>query len=70
MRVLTEQHRQTQNRARPHSSPGYSPPAPETVLPANLIPAIVGINATSGPTTGARVNCGKAGVEEFYTEPC
>ena len=34
VRVLTERYRQTYNRIRPHSSLGYRPPAPETVMPA------------------------------------
>ena len=34
VQVLTEQYRQTYNRIRLHSSLGYQPPAPESVLPA------------------------------------
>ena len=36
LRVLIERYRQTYNRATPHSSLGYRPPAPETFLPADL----------------------------------
>ena len=36
VRVLTEQCRQTYNRIRPHSSLGYRPLAPETILPEIL----------------------------------
>ena len=43
VRVLTEQYRQTYNRIRPHRSTGYRPPAPETFLPANLVPLLVGL---------------------------
>ena len=43
VRVLTEQYRQTYNRVRPHSSLGYRPPAPETLLPARLVPIIAGV---------------------------
>ena len=41
VRVLTEQYRQTYNRIRLHSSLGYRPPAPETILTENLIPVLV-----------------------------
>ena len=41
--VLTEQYRQTYNRIRPHSSLGYRPPAPETILPEGAVPAMVGL---------------------------
>ncbi len=43
VRVLTEQYRQTYNRIRPHSPLGYRPPAPETFLPENLVPVLVGL---------------------------
>ncbi len=43
-RVLTEQYRQTYNRIRPHSSLGYRPPAPETILPTNLVSELVGLS--------------------------
>ena len=43
LRVLTERYRQTYNRVRPHSSLGYRPPAPETFLPANPVPMLVGV---------------------------
>ena len=41
VQVLTEQYRQTYNRIRPHSSLGYRPPAPATVLPPDLVPELV-----------------------------
>ena len=41
VQVLTEQYRHTYNRIRPHSSLGYRPPAPETVLPADAVQALV-----------------------------
>ena len=43
VRLLTERYRQTYNRIRPHSSPGYRPPAPETFLPAKPLPVLVGL---------------------------
>ena len=43
VRVLTEQYRQTYNRIRPHSSLSYRPQAPETFLPTNLVPVLVGL---------------------------
>ena len=43
VRVLTEQYRQTYNLIRPRSSLGYRPPAPETILLENLVPAMVGL---------------------------
>ena len=43
VRVLTEQYRQTYNCIRPHSSLGYRPPVPETILPTNLVPVLVGL---------------------------
>ena len=43
VRVLTERYRRTYNRIRPHSSPGYRPPAPEALLPADLVPVPVGL---------------------------
>ena len=41
VQVLTEQYRQTYNRIRPHISLGYRPPAPETILSSDLVPAMV-----------------------------
>ena len=41
VQVLTKQYRQTYNRIRPHSSLGYRPPAPATVLPPDLVPELV-----------------------------
>ena len=43
VKVLTEQYRQTYNRVRPHSSLGYRPPAPETLLPLRLVSMIAGV---------------------------
>ena len=43
VRVLTERYRQTYNRIRPHSSLGYRPPAPEIVLPADLLPVLAAL---------------------------
>lgn len=43
VRVLTERYRQTYNRIRPHSSLGYRPPAPETVVSAGAAPMLVGL---------------------------
>ena len=43
VQVLTEQYRQTYKRIRPHSSLGYHPPGPETILPSDLVPVMVGI---------------------------
>ena len=40
--MLTEQYRLTYNRVRPHISLGYRPPAPETILPADPVPVLVG----------------------------
>ena len=39
--VLTERYRQTYNRIRRHSSLGYRPPAPEAILPSDLVPMMV-----------------------------
>ena len=44
--MLTEQYRQTYNRVRPHSSLGYRPLAPETVLPAGPVPVMVELTRT------------------------
>ena len=43
VRVLTERYRQIYNRIRPHSSLGYRPPAPDTVLPAVPLPVHAGL---------------------------
>ena len=40
VQVLTEQYLQTYNRVRPHSSLGYRPSVPETILPADAVPAL------------------------------
>ena len=39
--VLTEKYRQNYNRIRPHSSLGYRPPAPQVVLAADMVLALV-----------------------------
>lgn len=39
-KVLIEDWRQEYNRVRPHSSLGYRPPAPQTILPAYQVPAL------------------------------
>lgn len=41
-KVLTERWRYQYNHIRPHSSPGYRPPAPVAILPAALDPAKTG----------------------------
>ena len=43
VQVLTEQYRQTYNRIRPYSSLGYRPPAPEIILPAGVVPVLLGL---------------------------
>ena len=43
VQVLTGEYRQTYNRIRPHSSLGYSPPAPQVVLAADMVPTLVGL---------------------------
>ena len=43
VRVLTERYRRTYNQVRPHSSLGYRPPAPETLLPADPVPVLAGL---------------------------
>ena len=43
LRVLTERYRQNYNKVRPHSALGYRPPAPETLLPADPVPVLVGV---------------------------
>ena len=54
VQVLTEQHRQTYNRIRPHSSLGYRPPAPETILSSDLVPAMGRLTIERGTTVGGR----------------
>ncbi len=41
--MLTEQYRHAYNHVRPHSSLGYRPPAPEVLMPADPVPALVGL---------------------------
>ena len=41
VQVLTAQYRQIYNQVRPHSSLGYRPPAPETILPAGSFPVLL-----------------------------
>ena len=43
VQVLTETYRQAYNHIRPHSSLGYTPLAPEALLPADPAPALVGL---------------------------
>ena len=43
VKVLTAQYRQIYNQIRPHSSLGYRPPAPETILPAGSFQALVAL---------------------------
>ena len=43
VRVLTERYRRTYNLVRPHSSLGYRPPTPEALMPADPVPALVGL---------------------------
>lgn len=38
-KVLIDQWRKHYNTIRPHSSPGYRPPAPETIAPAGSLPS-------------------------------
>ena len=58
VQVLTVQYRQTYNRIRPHSSLGYRPPAPETILPADVVPAMVGLTWRVVQPLGACQNPG------------
>ena len=48
VRVLTERYRQTYNRIRPHSSLGFRPPVPETVMTAGAVPMVV-LTPKAGP---------------------
>ena len=43
VQVLTEQYRKTYNHIRPHSSLGYRPPAPQTVMTAEPVRELVGL---------------------------
>ena len=43
VRVLAEWYKQTYNRVRPHSSMGYRPLAPETLMPADPVPLLIGV---------------------------
>jgi len=43
VQVLTEQYEQTYNGIRPHSSQGYRPPAPQTVMTVEPVPELVGL---------------------------
>ena len=43
VQVLTEQYNRTYNRIRPHSSLYYRPPAPETMITAELVPELAGL---------------------------
>ena len=55
VKVLTAQYRQIYNQVRPHSSIGYRPPAPETILPARIISGAGGTNITTGTSNGAAI---------------
>ena len=44
--VLIEHWRTTYNRIRPHSSLGYRPPAPATIMPASVLPTIPSATAS------------------------
>ena len=54
VRVLTERYRQIYNRIRPHSSLGYRPPAPDTVLPAVPLPVLAGLTLHLDQFLGGR----------------
>ena len=43
VQILTEQYRKTYNHIRPHSSLGYRPPAPQTVMTAEPVRELVGL---------------------------
>ncbi len=43
VRVLSEQYRRTYNQIKPHRPLVYRLPAPETILPTNLGPVLVGL---------------------------
>ena len=49
VKVLTAQYRQIYNQVRPHSSLGYRPPAPETILPTGSFPVLVPLTAIMFP---------------------
>ena len=42
-KVLVERWRHEYNRIRPHSSLYYRPPAPETMMTAELVPELAGL---------------------------
>ncbi len=43
VQVLVERYRRTYNRVRPHSSLGYRPPAPDTVMLPDPVPVLAGL---------------------------
>ena len=43
VQVLVERYRRTYNQVRPHSSLGYRPPAPETVMLPDPLPVLAGL---------------------------
>jgi hypothetical protein len=43
VQVLTEEYRKTCNHIKPHSSLGYRPPAPQTVMTAEPVRELVGL---------------------------
>ena len=53
VQVPTEQYRKTYNHIRPHSSLGYRPPAPETILPADFFLELVRLTQTVVQPQGA-----------------
>ena len=55
-RVLIEQWRQHYNTVRPHSSLGYRPPAPEVVMPGQLVPPANPGPASSAPPSTAMLH--------------
>ena len=43
VQVLVERYRRTYNQVRPHSSLGYRPPVPETVMLPDPLPVLAGL---------------------------
>ena len=54
MQVLTEQYRKTCNYIKPHSSLGYRPPAPQTVMTAETRTRACGPNIDADTKIGGR----------------
>ena len=57
--VLTKRYRWTYNQVRPHSSLSYRPSAPEALLPADTVPALVGQTRRVIQTSGAGQHLGR-----------